>query len=122
MVSGEWDSDPQAPTHRASTDPLKERLCTSCRGRGAGDPRGGWNCTDRAESGGWGVAASSADLEPWPAGGRGPSLRPSGASASLVSIEELENPKFVGEGGFGAVFRAQHRTWGHDVAVKIVST
>ncbi|XP_017536647.2 receptor-interacting serine/threonine-protein kinase 3 isoform X2 [Manis javanica] len=52
----------------------------------------------------------------------GEKLWPSGASASLVSIEELENPKFVGEGGFGAVFRAQHRTWGHDVAVKIVST
>ncbi|XP_005085679.2 LOW QUALITY PROTEIN: receptor-interacting serine/threonine-protein kinase 3 [Mesocricetus auratus] len=46
-----------------------------------------------------------------------------GASvASLVSREELTNPKFVGKGGFGAVFRAQHRTWGHDVAVKIVNS
>ncbi|KAK2491583.1 hypothetical protein MC885_011843 [Smutsia gigantea] len=52
----------------------------------------------------------------------GEKLWPGSASASLVSIEELANPKFVGEGGFGAVFRAQHRTWGHDVAVKIVST
>ncbi|XP_012880763.1 PREDICTED: receptor-interacting serine/threonine-protein kinase 3 isoform X1 [Dipodomys ordii] len=41
---------------------------------------------------------------------------------SLVSCEKLENPKFVGHGGFGAVFRAQHRTWGHDVAVKIVDS
>ncbi|CAO2590996.1 Receptor-interacting serine/threonine-protein kinase 3 [Lemmus lemmus] len=45
-----------------------------------------------------------------------------GASTSLVSCDELKNPKFVGKGGFGAVFRAQHRTWGHDVAVKIVNS
>lgn len=45
-----------------------------------------------------------------------------GASASLVSCDELKNPKFVGYGGFGTVFRAQHRTWGHDVAVKIVNS
>lgn len=49
-------------------------------------------------------------------------LWPSGASASLVPCEELKNPKFVGKGGFGAVFRAQHRTWGYDVAVKIVNS
>ncbi|XP_020018478.2 receptor-interacting serine/threonine-protein kinase 3 [Castor canadensis] len=44
------------------------------------------------------------------------------ASATLVPREELKNPTFVGQGGFGAVFRAQHRTWGHDVAVKIVNS
>ncbi|XP_052590244.1 receptor-interacting serine/threonine-protein kinase 3 [Peromyscus californicus insignis] len=49
-------------------------------------------------------------------------LWPSGASASLVPCDELKNPKFVGKGGFGAVFRAQHRTWGYDVAVKIVNS
>ncbi|EPY89948.1 adenylate cyclase type 4 isoform 2 [Camelus ferus] len=49
-------------------------------------------------------------------------LWPSGTSAPLVPIEELENPKFVGRGGFGAVFRAQHKTWGLDVAVKIVNS
>uniref|UniRef100_A0A2K5NQE3 Receptor-interacting serine/threonine-protein kinase 3 n=1 Tax=Cercocebus atys TaxID=9531 RepID=A0A2K5NQE3_CERAT len=49
-------------------------------------------------------------------------LWPSGASASLVSIEELENQEFVGRGGFGTVFRARHRKWGYDVAVKIVNS
>lgn len=57
-----------------------------------------------------------------PASGRHPCLRPSGASASLVSIEELENQEFVGIGGFGTVFRARHRKWGYDVAVKIVNS
>ncbi|XP_012589554.1 PREDICTED: receptor-interacting serine/threonine-protein kinase 3 [Condylura cristata] len=46
----------------------------------------------------------------------------SGAPASLVPVEELKNPQFIGKGGFGAVFRAQHRSWGHDVAVKIVNS
>ncbi|CAH6831037.1 receptor-interacting serine/threonine-protein kinase 3 [Phodopus roborovskii] len=46
----------------------------------------------------------------------------SASAASLVCCEELKNPKFVGKGGFGTVFRAQHRTWGHDVAVKIVNS
>ncbi|XP_008067897.2 receptor-interacting serine/threonine-protein kinase 3 [Carlito syrichta] len=45
-----------------------------------------------------------------------------GAPASVVDIEELENPKVVGKGGFGTVFRARHRAWGHDVAVKIVNS
>uniref|UniRef100_A0A8D0WYJ9 Receptor interacting serine/threonine kinase 3 n=1 Tax=Sus scrofa TaxID=9823 RepID=A0A8D0WYJ9_PIG len=45
-----------------------------------------------------------------------------GASAPLVPIEDLENPKFIGKGGFGTVFRAQHKTWGLDVAVKIVNS
>lgn len=49
-------------------------------------------------------------------------LWPSGASASLVSIEELENQEFVGRGGFGTVFRARYRKWGYDVAVKIVNS
>lgn len=49
-----------------------------------------------------------------------PSFRPSGTPASLVSVEELENPKFIGAGRFGVVFQARHRTWGLDVAVKIL--
>ncbi|XP_059037758.1 receptor-interacting serine/threonine-protein kinase 3 isoform X3 [Mustela lutreola] len=47
-------------------------------------------------------------------------LWPSSTPASLVSVEELENPKFIGAGRFGVVFRARHRTWGLDVAVKIL--
>ncbi|KAM6181655.1 receptor-interacting serine/threonine-protein kinase 3 [Erethizon dorsatum] len=54
--------------------------------------------------------------------GQDPSLRLSGASASLVSSEDLKNPEFVGEGGFGTVFRAQHRKWNCNVAVKIVNS
>lgn len=49
-------------------------------------------------------------------------LWPSGASAPLVSIEELKNPKYIGEGGFGTVFCAQHKSWGIEVAVKIVNS
>lgn len=50
-------------------------------------------------------------------------LRPIGASAvSLVSHEELKKLEFVGKGGFGVVFRAHHRAWKHDVAVKIVNS
>ncbi|MBZ3881342.1 Receptor-interacting serine/threonine-protein kinase 3 [Sciurus carolinensis] len=49
-------------------------------------------------------------------------LWPNGASASVLPLEELINPEYVGEGGFGTVFRAQHRTWGYDVAVKIVNS
>ncbi|KAK2104034.1 Receptor-interacting serine/threonine-protein kinase 3 [Saguinus oedipus] len=47
-------------------------------------------------------------------------LRLNGASASSVLDEELENPKLVGSGGFGTVFRAHHRKWGCNVVVKIV--
>ncbi|XP_019284829.2 receptor-interacting serine/threonine-protein kinase 3 isoform X3 [Panthera pardus] len=50
-----------------------------------------------------------------------PSFRPSGTPASLVPLEELENLKFIGEGGFGPVFWARHRTWDLDVAVKIMN-
>lgn len=46
----------------------------------------------------------------------------SGAPAPLVSNEELKNPKYIGEGGFGTVFCAQHKSWGTDVAVKIVNS
>lgn len=49
-------------------------------------------------------------------------LWPNGASAPLVALEELEKTAFIGQGGFGAVFRAQHRKWGYDVAVKIVNS
>lgn len=45
-----------------------------------------------------------------------------GAPAPLVSIKDLKNPKFIGQGGFGTVFRVQHQTWGYDVAVKIVDS
>ncbi|XP_032121573.1 receptor-interacting serine/threonine-protein kinase 3 isoform X5 [Sapajus apella] len=45
-----------------------------------------------------------------------------GASASLVLDEELENHRLVGSGGFGTVFRAHHRKWDCDVAVKIVNS
>ncbi|CAK6432554.1 unnamed protein product [Pipistrellus nathusii] len=41
--------------------------------------------------------------------------------APLLSIEDLKNPKFIGQGGFGTVFQAQYQTWG-DVAVKIVDS
>ncbi|XP_004010942.2 receptor-interacting serine/threonine-protein kinase 3 isoform X1 [Ovis aries] len=52
----------------------------------------------------------------------GSALWPSGASAPLVPIEELENPELIGKGGFGSVFRAHHRSWGVEVAVKIVNS
>ncbi|KAB0374875.1 hypothetical protein FD755_013367 [Muntiacus reevesi] len=52
----------------------------------------------------------------------GSTLWPKGASAPLVPIEELENPELIGKGGFGSVFRAHHRSWGLDVAVKIVNS
>ncbi|XP_036210305.1 receptor-interacting serine/threonine-protein kinase 3-like isoform X1 [Myotis myotis] len=45
-----------------------------------------------------------------------------GTPALLVSIEDLKNPKFIGQGGFGTVFQAQHQTWGYNVAVKIVDS
>lgn len=46
----------------------------------------------------------------------------SGNPAPLLSIEDLKNPKCIDEGGFGTVFWAQHTTWGHPVAVKIVNS
>lgn len=49
-------------------------------------------------------------------------LWPSGAPASLVAVKDLENPEVIGRGGFGTVYRAQHKTWGFDVAVKIVNS
>lgn len=44
------------------------------------------------------------------------------SSVPLVSHEELKKLEFVGKGGFGVVFRAHHRTWNLDVAVKIVNS
>lgn len=50
-------------------------------------------------------------------------LWPNGASSiSLLGSKELKNLGFVGKGGFGAVFRARHRAWNLDVAVKIVNS
>lgn len=49
-------------------------------------------------------------------------LWPTGTPAALVRPGELKNPKCVDKGGFGVVFRAQHTTWGYDVAVKIVNS
>ncbi|XP_006903328.1 PREDICTED: receptor-interacting serine/threonine-protein kinase 3 [Elephantulus edwardii] len=49
-------------------------------------------------------------------------LWPSGNLAPLLPVEELENRKFVGQGGFGTVFRAHHKKWGIDLAVKIVNS
>ncbi|XP_019518576.1 PREDICTED: receptor-interacting serine/threonine-protein kinase 3 isoform X1 [Hipposideros armiger] len=45
-----------------------------------------------------------------------------GALAPLLSVEDLTNLKYIGEGGFGTVFRAEHRTWCIPVAVKIVNS
>ncbi|XP_076983188.1 receptor-interacting serine/threonine-protein kinase 3 isoform X2 [Tamandua tetradactyla] len=45
-----------------------------------------------------------------------------GAPAPKVSFEELENPTLVGQGGFGVVFRARHKKWGYDVALKLVNS
>uniref|UniRef100_G1PQW1 Receptor-interacting serine/threonine-protein kinase 3 n=1 Tax=Myotis lucifugus TaxID=59463 RepID=G1PQW1_MYOLU len=45
-----------------------------------------------------------------------------GAPAPLVSIKDLKNPKFIGQGGFGTVFQAQLQKWGCNVAVKIVDS
>ncbi|XP_054433736.1 receptor-interacting serine/threonine-protein kinase 3 [Pteronotus mesoamericanus] len=45
-----------------------------------------------------------------------------GAQAPLVPTEVLKKLKFIGEGGFGAVFLARHEKWGRDVAVKIVNS
>lgn len=43
-----------------------------------------------------------------------------GAPAPLLSIEDLKNPKFIRQGGFGTVFQAQYQTPDNYVAVKIV--
>ncbi|CAJ1056860.1 receptor-interacting serine/threonine-protein kinase 3-like [Xyrichtys novacula] len=37
-----------------------------------------------------------------------------------VGGENLENWEFVGKGGFGSVYKARHKDWGFDVAVKIL--
>lgn len=62
------------------------------------------------------------DSGPWPADEEAPSLRQGGNPAPLVPIKNLQNLKFVGQGGFGTVFRAKHQIWGHYVAVKIVNS
>lgn len=84
------------------------------------------DCTDPSESRGGGAGAHRAeglwDLTPIPAGEEAPSPRQKGAPAPLVSIKDLKNPKFIGQGGFGTVFQVQHQTWGYDVAVKIVDS
>lgn len=37
----------------------------------------------------------------------------------LVGDESLEQWEPVGSGGFGEVFKARHKDWGFDVAIKI---
>lgn len=36
------------------------------------------------------------------------------------SFESKENWKFIGSGGFGRVYKARHKDWGFDVAIKIL--
>ncbi|XP_055989884.1 receptor-interacting serine/threonine-protein kinase 3 [Sorex fumeus] len=52
---------------------------------------------------------------------RAGSIWQNGPRAPLVPVEELEYEMFVGEGGFGRVFKAKHKTWADEVAVKIVN-
>ncbi|XP_049624920.1 receptor-interacting serine/threonine-protein kinase 3 [Suncus etruscus] len=40
----------------------------------------------------------------------------------LMPCEILTNPQFIGKGGFGKVFKARHKDWMQDVAVKIVDS
>lgn len=86
------------------------------------------DCTNPAESQVplWGgVAGSSRDLGPRPAGDKAPwvpSLRLGGTQASLVPTEVLKKLKRIGQGGFGTVFLARHEKWGRYVAVKIVNS
>lgn len=91
---------------------------------GDGGPTGeAADCTDPAESQGFMKVENSAELGPWPGGERAPPLlRHRGVQASLVSIENLKNLQYIGQGGFGTVLQAQHKTWGHSVAVKIVNS
>lgn len=104
-------------------------LIWACRCAGT-EARGQWGSRGRlwivltllSHRGPWSraVVGSSRDLGPIPADEEAPSPRQKGAPAPLVPIEDLKNLKFIGQGGFGTVFQAQHQTWGYNVAVKIV--
>lgn len=48
------------------------------------------------------------------------SIWQNGPPALLVPVELLESPVFIGKGGFGKVYKANHKMWECDVAVKIV--
>ncbi|KAG7522818.1 receptor-interacting serine serine/threonine-protein kinase 3-like isoform X1 [Solea senegalensis] len=41
-------------------------------------------------------------------------------TAELVGNESLEKWEFVGSGGFGRVYKARHKNWGFDVAIKLL--
>lgn len=43
-----------------------------------------------------------------------------GGLAAMVGGENLEKWKCIGFGGFGAVYKAHHKEWGLDVAIKIL--
>lgn len=49
------------------------------------------------------------------------SIWQNGHGAPLVPVEDLENPMFIGKGGFGRVYKAKHKKWEYHVAVKIVN-
>ncbi|XP_058501812.1 receptor-interacting serine/threonine-protein kinase 3-like isoform X2 [Solea solea] len=41
-------------------------------------------------------------------------------TAELVGNESLEKWEYVGSGGFGRVYKARHKHWGFDVAIKLL--
>lgn len=43
-----------------------------------------------------------------------------GDLVETVGNDSLEQWKRIGSGGFGAVFKAHHKHWGFDVAIKIL--
>ena len=38
----------------------------------------------------------------------------------LIDESRLEGWKVIGAGGFGQIFKARHRQWGCDVAIKLL--
>lgn len=41
-------------------------------------------------------------------------------SLEPIYSEILENQELIGSGGFGDVYKARHKKWGFDVAIKIL--
>lgn len=93
-----------------------------CQGWGTVGPTGeAVDYMDPAESQGsqWKTA------QPWGPGQlviEAPSPRHTRPLASQVFTEDLTNLKYIGEGGFGTVFWAEHKKWCIPVAVKIVNS